>query len=58
MTVCRVNKELMKFLKLDEELENTVLERLPLDLECIIMCEGKKNRAAGDFELNISPEAK
>lgn len=48
----------MKFLKLDEELENTVLERLPLDLECIIMCEGKKTRAAGDFELNISPEAK
>lgn len=57
MTVCRVNKELMKFLKL-EELKNIVLERLPLDLKCIIMCEGGKNRAAGDFERNIFPEAK
>lgn len=56
MTVCRVNKEL-KFLKL-EELKNIVLERLPLDLKCIIMCEGGKNRDAGDFERNIFPEAK
>lgn len=44
MTVCRVNKELMKFLKLDEELDNIVLERHPLDLKCIIMCEGGKEQ--------------
>lgn len=44
MTVCRVNKELMKFLKLDEELENIVLKCLPLDLKCIIMCEGGKEQ--------------
>lgn len=47
----------MKFLKLYEELENTALECLSLDLKCILMGGGR--RATVDFrELDIFPKPK
>lgn len=44
-----MNKELMKFLKLNEQLENIVLDCLSSDLKCIIPCRGEKSKVALDF---------
>lgn len=44
-----MNKELMKFLKLNEQLENIVLDCLSSDLKCIIPRRGEKSKVALDF---------
>lgn len=53
-----MNKELIKFLKLNEQLENIVLNCLSSELEMYNMQKGKKQGCFGFHEMDIFPGPK